>query len=43
MDAFLQRFFIISYDYYDEAGSSSDDDIDYEQLIRSAFEKVTFE
>ncbi len=35
--------FIISYDYYDDAGSSSDDDIDYEQLIRSAFEKVTFE
>ena len=35
--------FIISYDYYDETGSSSDDDIDYEQLIRSAFEKVTFE
>ena len=35
--------FIISYDYYDEAGSSSDDDIDYEQLVRSAFEKVTFE
>jgi len=35
--------FIISYDYYDEADSSSDDDIDYEQLVRSAFEKVTFE
>ena len=35
--------FIIPYDYYDETGSSSDDDIDYEQLIRSAFEKVTFE
>lgn len=35
--------FIISYDYYDETGSSSDDNIDYEQLIRSAFEKVTFE
>ena len=35
--------FIISYDYYDETDSSSDDDIDYEQLIRSAFEKVTFE
>ena len=35
--------FIISYDYYDETDSSSDDDIDYEQLIRNAFEKVTFE
>ena len=35
--------FIISYDYYDETDGSSDDDIDYEQLIRSAFEKVTFE
>ena len=35
--------FIISYDYYDETDSSSDDDIDYEQLMRSAFEKVTFE
>ena len=35
--------FIISYDYYDETGSSSDDNIDYEQLIRSAFEKVIFE
>ena len=35
--------FIISYDYYDETGSSSDDNIDYEQLVRSAFEKVTFE
>ena len=35
--------FIISYDYYDETDSSSDDNIDYEQLIRSAFEKVTFE
>ena len=35
--------FIISYDYYDETDSSSDDNIDYEQLIRNAFEKVTFE
>ncbi len=35
--------FIISYDYYDETGSSSDDNIDYEQLIRNAFEKVIFE
>lgn len=35
--------FIISYDYYDETGSESDDAIDYEQLIRSAFENVIFE
>ena len=35
--------FIVSYDYYDETDSSSDDNIDYEQLIRNAFEKVTFE